>query len=156
MVNETSLSENGGFGLKDRFMDANGGWSTSADGEEDLKKDSSKPFLHTVIALDLLRIQPIAGVQTLQVSFLDAIAEDILAGIIERDAESSGDKEARTTPPSVDLVLSDMAPNISGNRIHDVEASMELCEKAFGFACRYLRRNDQRRGHGQKLGGNLV
>jgi 23S rRNA (uridine2552-2'-O)-methyltransferase len=42
---------------------------------------------------------------------------------------------------AADLVLSDMAPNISGNKAVDQPRAMYLAELAFDFAGRTLRRN---------------
>jgi 23S rRNA (uridine2552-2'-O)-methyltransferase len=79
-----------------------------------------------VIALDLLPMAPIAGAKFLQADFTEEQALDELA------AEIGG--EAR-----VDLVLSDMAPNISGIDVSDQAKSMYLAELALDFCYRHLR-----------------
>jgi 23S rRNA (uridine2552-2'-O)-methyltransferase len=69
-----------------------------------------------VVALDRLAMEVPAGVEFAQV---DVHAEDFDRTL---DALLAGD--------GVDLVLSDMAPNISGVRVADQAASMELVELA--------------------------
>jgi len=125
--------------------------------------DWSKPLLtepkapsyskFTIIALDLNEMQPITGVQSLQLSFLDPQAESIIAGMISTpETEDPSNKER----PEIDLVLSDMAPNFSGLKCRDAELAMELCQQVFKFSCKYLRQYQTGRGHGLELGGNLV
>ncbi|MCL1860182.1 MAG: RlmE family RNA methyltransferase [Proteobacteria bacterium] len=73
-----------------------------------------------VFALDLLPMAPVAGVDFLQGDFFD---ETVLAGF-ERLLEGR----------RADLVLSDMAPNISGVATVDQARSVLLCELALDFA----------------------
>ena len=79
-----------------------------------------------IIALDLLPIAPIRGVRT--------IRQDFLAG---------GDEAIRSLLPTpetkADVILSDMAPNISGNKVRDEAAGLEICQAVYQFAARYLR-----------------
>ena len=84
-----------------------------------------------VLALDLLPMAPMAGVEILQGDFRE---ETILRTLLERLAGRP-----------VDLVLSDMAPNMTGTRVVDQPRTMHLAELATDFA-------------GQVLGpgGNLV
>lgn len=78
-----------------------------------------------VIAMDLLPIDPIEGVEFIQGDFQDESIIDQLHGLLQ------GKK--------VDLVVSDMAPNISGNESVDIPRSMYLCELAFEFALQVLK-----------------
>jgi 23S rRNA (uridine2552-2'-O)-methyltransferase len=78
-----------------------------------------------VLALDLLQMTPLAGVEFLQGDFRDADVEARLA-----DALGS---------TGADLVLSDMAPNISGVAVTDQARSIELAELAMEFACKWLK-----------------
>jgi len=78
-----------------------------------------------VIALDLLEMEPIPGVEFLRGDFTSAETVAALK-----------DKLGGT---QVDLVLSDMAPNISGNRAMDQPRSMALVEEALLFAEEVLR-----------------
>ncbi|MBK1618521.1 23S rRNA (uridine(2552)-2'-O)-methyltransferase [Lamprobacter modestohalophilus] len=74
----------------------------------------------TVVAIDLLEMEPIAGVEIIRGDFREA--ED-LARLIERIGDSG-----------VDLVLSDMAPNVSGMTAVDQPRMMYLVELALDFA----------------------
>ena len=73
-----------------------------------------------VIAVDLTEMEPIAGVEFLQLDFTEPDAESILAELL------SG------TP--VDLVLSDMAAPATGHKQTDHLRVIGLCEAAFEFA----------------------
>ncbi len=77
-----------------------------------------------VIALDLLPIEPIAGVEILQGDFTEQQLLDDLLAII-------GDQR-------FDLVLSDMAPNLSGMHSVDQPKAIYLAELAFDMARDYL------------------
>ena len=77
-----------------------------------------------VIAVDLLPMAPLAGVEFVQGDFGDAEVPAKLLDLI-----------GGTT---VDLVISDMAPNMSGVRGIDQPRAMELAELALGFARRML------------------
>ena len=78
-----------------------------------------------VFAVDLLPMEPVAGVDFLQGDFSE---EAVLA-----------DLESRLGGAGVDLVLSDMAPNISGVATVDQARSIMLCELALDFAHRHLK-----------------
>ncbi len=74
-----------------------------------------------VIGLDLLEIDPIPGVELIQGNFLEDETLQRLNEVLDGRP--------------VDLVLSDMAPNISGIAAVDQPRSMYLCELALDF-CR--------------------
>ena len=76
-----------------------------------------------VIALDILEMKPVAGVEFLQLDFLDATAP-------ERLKEMLGDKNQG----KADVVLSDMAANATGHRQTDHLRIMALAEAAAAFA----------------------
>lgn len=78
-----------------------------------------------VLAIDLLPVAPLPGVESLEGDFTEAAA---LAWL-----------EARLGSGRVDLVLSDMAPNISGVGLRDQARHYELCELALDFAVRWLK-----------------
>ncbi|KAJ9106729.1 hypothetical protein QFC19_003041 [Naganishia cerealis] len=99
-----------------------------------------------VIALDLLPILPIArNVTVLQGNFLSPPIQEELAHVIATSV-ASRQKQSRTPSddvqaeasghpaPRVDTILSDMMANMSGIRLRDIEASLELCQTALGFA----------------------
>ncbi len=76
-----------------------------------------------VIALDILEMKPVAGVEFLQLDFLDATAP-------ERLKQMLGDKNQG----KADVVLSDMAANATGHRQTDHLRIMALAEAAAFFA----------------------
>ena len=78
----------------------------------------------TVIALDLLPMPAVAGVEFLQGDFTEAETYERLMTML-------GER-------SVDLVLSDMAPNMSGVASVDQPRSMHLAELAFDLATEFL------------------
>lgn len=78
-----------------------------------------------VIALDILAMPPLAGVEFLHGDFRD---DSVLSQL-----------EAALGGQPVDLVLSDMAPNMSGVDAVDLPRAMHLAELAMDFADRHLR-----------------
>lgn len=77
-----------------------------------------------VIAVDLLDVAAIPGVTVIRGDF----GED---AVLARVGEALGER-------LVDLVVSDMAPNISGVRSADQARSIHLCELALDFAVTHL------------------
>ncbi|MEG3792281.1 23S rRNA (uridine(2552)-2'-O)-methyltransferase RlmE [Lysobacter sp. CCNWLW3] len=78
-----------------------------------------------VIALDILEMPSLAGVEFLHGDFReDAVLSQL---------------EASLGGQTVDLVLSDMAPNMSGVDAVDLPRAMHLSELAMDFADRHLR-----------------
>ena len=78
-----------------------------------------------VIAVDLLPMEAIPGVAFLEGDFTTPETLRALREVVG--------------PQPVDLVMSDMAPNISGNRAMDQPRSMALLEEALLFAREVLR-----------------
>ena len=101
---------------------APGGWSQWLR-QELGRLDPARPG--RVIALDLLEMPSLAGVEFLQGDFRD---DAVLARL-----------EAALAGQPVDLVLSDMAPNKSGVDAVDQPRAMHLAELAMDFADRHLR-----------------
>jgi 23S rRNA (uridine2552-2'-O)-methyltransferase len=81
----------------------------------------------TIIALDLLAFDPIEGVQFIQGDF--------------REAETLVELEAALGGKRVDVVLSDMAPNLSGIESADSARIEHLIELAIDFAQAHLTPN---------------
>ncbi len=78
-----------------------------------------------VIALDLLEMTPMAGVTFIQGDFReDAVLAELVKALDGRP---------------VDLVISDMAPNISGIALADQARAMHLAELALEFAVQHLK-----------------
>jgi len=78
-----------------------------------------------VIAVDLLEIIPIPGVTAICGDFREE-------AVLKRLEEALGGKK-------LDLVVSDMAPNLSGVRATDQARSVHLCELALAFAKDHLK-----------------
>lgn len=95
---------------------APGGWSQFV---AELVKPSGQ-----IIALDLLPMEPLEGVDFIQGDFTD---EAILAVLHQRLDEKKAD-----------WVISDMSPNLSGNASIDIPRAMYLIELALDFAIRVL------------------
>ncbi|MCZ6809988.1 MAG: RlmE family RNA methyltransferase [Proteobacteria bacterium] len=79
-----------------------------------------------IIALDLLPMDVLPSVEQIQGDFTEDDTLQLLLSILENSP--------------VDLVLSDIAPNISGNKAIDQPRSMYLAELALDFAYKVLRR----------------
>jgi 23S rRNA (uridine2552-2'-O)-methyltransferase len=80
----------------------------------------------TLIALDLLPFEPIEGVRFLQGDF----REDLVLQALEAELQGH----------AVDLVVSDMAPNLSGVAASDAARMTHLIELAVAFSMSHLRR----------------
>lgn len=91
---------------------APGGWSQYA---EQLVGSKGR-----VVAMDILPMDPIDGVSFIQGDFREEAVLEQLQELLE------GSK--------VDLVISDMAPNVTGMAVVDQPRSMYLCELALDFA----------------------
>jgi len=78
-----------------------------------------------VLAIDLLPMASIPGVDSLEGDFTEPVA---LAWL-----------EEKLQSGRVDLVLSDMAPNISGVMLSDQARQYELCELALDFSVNWLK-----------------
>jgi 23S rRNA (uridine2552-2'-O)-methyltransferase len=103
--------------LRRRFAPRSAGTGGAAVGE----------LLGTIIALDALPMEPIEGVQFIQGDFRE---ESVLAQL----------NEAVAGRP-VDLVVSDMAPNLSGIESADAARIEHLVELALDFAQNHLKPN---------------
>ena len=78
-----------------------------------------------VVALDMLAMDPIPGVRFIQGDFREREALDALRKTL--------------ADQKVDLVISDMAPNVTGIASVDQPRAMYLCELALDFAREFLR-----------------
>lgn len=98
---------------------APGGWSQYV--RSILGKNSK------LIALDILAMEPIEGVEFIQGDFREADVFQLLTDTLAGNA--------------VDVVLSDMAPNMSGNKGVDQPGAMYLAELALDTAKSLLRKD---------------
>lgn len=80
----------------------------------------------TVVGVDLQPIEPLEGVRTIKGDIRKQEVRDELLVL---------------TGGRVDIVLSDMSPNITGSYSMDHARSIELCEMALSFALATLSRN---------------
>jgi 23S rRNA (uridine2552-2'-O)-methyltransferase len=78
-----------------------------------------------VLAVDILEMQPVPGVEFIQGDFRE---DSALAAL-----------ESRLDGAPVDLVLSDMSPNISGIGMVDQARTAHLAELALEFALKWLK-----------------
>jgi 23S rRNA (uridine2552-2'-O)-methyltransferase len=96
---------------------APGGWSQYALGLVGRKG--------VIVATDILPMEPLPGVEFVQGDFReDAVLEDLLNRLKGRE---------------IDLVMSDIAPNITGMQAVDLPRAMYLAELAVDFADRVVR-----------------
>ena len=121
-INEKDKLSKRGTVLAD-LGSAPGSWSQVA---AKLVGDSGKVF-----ALDILPMDEIEGVSFIQGDFRE---DDVLARF-----------ESLLAGRPLDLVICDMAPNMSGNAVTDQARSYYLCELALDFAANHL-----------KTGGNFL
>jgi 23S rRNA (uridine2552-2'-O)-methyltransferase len=78
-----------------------------------------------IVGLDLLPMEPIADVDFIQGDFREQVVADQLVQLLE------GQK--------LDLVLSDMAPNLSGIAAADAARIEDIVDLAIEFACQHLK-----------------
>lgn len=78
-----------------------------------------------VFALDILPMEPIAGVDFIQGDFRE---EEVLLAL-----------ENRLVERKLDVVISDLAPNISGMAVMDQARAFHLTELALDFAVQHLK-----------------
>ena len=78
-----------------------------------------------IIGLDMLPMEPVADVQFIMGDFREQAVADQLAQLL------AGQK--------LDLVLSDMAPNLSGIAVADAARIEDIIELAIDFACEHLK-----------------
>ncbi|ESK95918.1 ribosomal rna large subunit methyltransferase j [Moniliophthora roreri MCA 2997] len=97
-----------------------------------------------VVAVDLLPVKPIRGVESLKANFLDPRTEDLIQGVLQRTG--FGGRKA-------DVILSDIAANITGVAAHDNEACLQVCHAVFKFTQKNLRTG---REIGRPRGGVLL
>jgi len=78
-----------------------------------------------IIALDILPMEPVAGVEFIQGDF--------------REDEVLRQLEEIVGSQAVDLVISDMAPNLSGVGVADSARIQHVCDLALEFSCTHLK-----------------
>lgn len=101
---------------------APGGWSQVA--AKIIKSDESASNNSMIIAVDLLEIEPIIGVDCLQKDFYAEGTEEAIIKMLDGSA---------------DIVMSDMAANTTGHAKTDHIRTLDLCEHAIDFALKILK-----------------
>ena len=96
-------------------------------GKNNPKIESGKPD-GQIIAIDILPMEEIADVNFIQGDFREEEGLKALQALLPKNAESK-----------VDLVLSDMAPNLSGVGVADATRMAYLAEIALDFAANHLK-----------------
>jgi 23S rRNA (uridine2552-2'-O)-methyltransferase len=90
----------------------------------------TRPAPGVIVAVDKLLMEPIPGVLTLQADFLQPATARTIKQMLTAPFNRDG---------KADLILSDIGANQSGNRIRDVEQSLEICHAVLKFARNHLR-----------------
>ncbi len=101
---------------------APGGWSQVA--AKIIKSDGSGSNNSMIVAVDLLDIEPIIGVDCLQKDFYAEGTEEMIIKMLDGNA---------------DIVMSDMAANTTGHATTDHIRTLDLCEHAIDFALKVLK-----------------
>ena len=83
----------------------------------------------SVVAIDLLEIDEMPGVDFIQMDFMDNDAPDRLKDMLSNDGK----------PRRADVVMSDMAPNTTGHKQTDHLRIMAVVEAAYYFAKEVLK-----------------
>ncbi len=87
----------------------------------------SGPLRGRIVAMDILPMDPVADVTFIQGDFHeDAVVHELTQAL-------GGE--------AVDVVLSDISPNLSGIAVSDAARSLHLCELALDFAQTHLKRD---------------
>lgn len=100
-----------------------------------------------IVAVDKLPMKPIPGVLTLQADFLQPATAKTIKQMLTAPFNRDG---------KVDLILSDIGANQSGNRIRDVEQSLEICHAVLKFARKHLRNDFDLEGDMKDRQGALL
>jgi len=104
---------------------APGGWSQYA---VELVGSSGR-----VVASDILSIDPLPFVEFIKGDFTEESVLNEILDVLNKDNENSA------TNYRADVVISDMAPNMTGVEATDQPRSMYLCELSLDMACQILR-----------------
>lgn len=99
---------------------APGGWSQIA--------HELVGFKGLVIAVDLQKIKPIEGVEFFKGDFRKQSTVESILSFLQREFNILSSERL------IDVVISDMSPDISGNYSVDHARCVELCEHALNFA----------------------
>ncbi|KAK6977922.1 ribosomal RNA large subunit methyltransferase E [Favolaschia claudopus] len=124
------------------------GWSAA--NPLDISESSGDDFGRgrgIIVAVDLLRMAPIPGVQFIEADFLAPQTEALIRALVTRQGVD-GDGKGQA-----DVIICDMAGNSTGNMFHDIESSLEICTSVLDFTKRHLR---SAAAIGRNMGGVLL
>ena len=110
-----------------------GAWSQYARRKMSPKGAATGELNGQIVALDLLSMEPIEGVVFIQGDFREVEVLKLL-----EQALTVG-QTATNKPKKLDLVMSDMAPNLSGIESADAARICDLVELAVDFANQHLK-----------------
>ena len=94
--------------------------------------------------MDLLPMVPIPGVKALKMDFLSPQADTTIHTLLKSGDNPEG---------KADLILSDMAANMTGNKTADIESGLDIANAVITFARKHLRTAES---VGQRKAGVLV
>ena len=109
-----------------------GAWSQYARRKMSPKGAATGELNGQIVALDLLAMEPIEGVVFIQGDFREASVLQLLEQALAANSAAGGVQK-------LDLVMSDMAPNLSGIESADAARISDLVELAVDFACQHLK-----------------
>jgi 23S rRNA (uridine2552-2'-O)-methyltransferase len=133
-----------GFGLSTtKKSETLGTWSSFEDEDKD-EDEARGTGKGQIIAVDLLHMEAIPGVQFLRADFFSKEASVFIKGLLSSEDNPDG---------KADIILSDIGANMTGNMIHDSEASLSICEAVMRSAMGNLR---TARSVGRTHGGILL
>lgn len=97
------------------------------------EKTQSHSGRGTIVAMDLLSMLPIPGVKMLNMDFLSPQADAAIHSLLQDEQNPDG---------KVDVILSDMAANMTGNKTADIESGLDIANAVIVFARKHLRTVD--------------
>ena len=89
-----------------------------------------------VVASDILPIDPLPFVEFVKGDFTEESVLNEILGVLNKDADNLQDS---STNYRADVVISDMAPNMTGVEATDQPRSIYLCELSLDMACQILK-----------------
>lgn len=120
---------------------APGGWCQAAHGEmsRTSERGRARGKEGKIIAVDLLALhQAVASLEDVHFIRGDFLDPRIQARISDLIRVGDGTNRSKGKEGKVDLVLSDMLSNLSGNPLRDAQLSQDLCSAALTFALSHL------------------
>ncbi len=89
-----------------------------------------------VVASDILPIDPLPFVEFVKGDFTEESVLNEILGVLNKDGDNSPNS---STNYRADVVISDMAPNMTGVEATDQPRSIYLCELSLDMACQILK-----------------